>query len=105
MIATDGFNEARDPDGELFGTERLLAAVDSVHGESAGDIGKHLSEAVRDFQRGREQDDDQTLLVMKGARPGVTPCQACVRLDLPADVQYMRVVSACVTELLAARAA
>ena len=27
-----------------------------------------------------------------------------VRLDLPADVQYMRVVSACVTELLAARA-
>ncbi len=69
VIATDGFNEARDPDGELFGTDRLLAAVDSVHGESAGDIGKHLSEAVRDFQRGREQDDDQTLLVMKGARP------------------------------------
>ena len=27
-----------------------------------------------------------------------------VRMDLPADVRYMRVVSACVTELLAARA-
>ena len=66
VIATDGFNEARDPDGELFGTDRLLAAVDRVHGESAGDIGKQLSEAVREFQRGREQDDDQTLLVMKG---------------------------------------
>ena len=27
-----------------------------------------------------------------------------VRMDVPADVKYMRIVSACVTELLAARA-
>jgi sigma-B regulation protein RsbU (phosphoserine phosphatase) len=68
VIATDGFNEARDPDAALFGTDRLLATVDRVHGGTAADIGKHLSEAVRAFQRGREQDDDQTLLVMKGTR-------------------------------------
>jgi len=66
VIATDGFNEARDPDGELFGTDRLLAVVDRVHGECAAAIGKALSDAVREFQRGRDLDDDQTLLVMKG---------------------------------------
>jgi sigma-B regulation protein RsbU (phosphoserine phosphatase) len=66
IVATDGFNEARNPDGELFGIERLLASVEAVHDRAAGDIGAALVADVERFQRGWPLDDDQTLLVLKG---------------------------------------
>jgi sigma-B regulation protein RsbU (phosphoserine phosphatase) len=67
VVATDGFNEARDPDNELFGIDRLLAAVEAVHDREAAGIGAALAGGVDRFQRGRLPDDDQTLLVLKGS--------------------------------------
>ena len=38
VLFTDGVSEAFDPDGELFGEERLLAHLGAVAGKSAGAI-------------------------------------------------------------------
>jgi len=66
VVATDGFNEASDPQGELFGYTRLLRIVETVAHKSAGEIAGVLFESVRAFSTGHRQDDDQTLLVIKG---------------------------------------
>ena len=66
VVATDGFNEASSPQGELFGYTRLLRIVETVAHKSAGEIAGVLFESVRAFSTGHRQDDDQTLLVIKG---------------------------------------
>lgn len=66
VVATDGFSEARDPADEMFGYDRLLDLVDAVSGRSAHAIADALFEAVDRFGVGRPQDDDQTLVVIKG---------------------------------------
>lgn len=68
LAATDGFNEARGPDGELFGYQRLLELVDRLADQPAAAIGRALFEAVDAFAAGRDQDDDQTLIVLKEAQ-------------------------------------
>ncbi|HNP69464.1 MAG TPA: PP2C family protein-serine/threonine phosphatase [Kouleothrix sp.] len=66
VVATDGFNEARSPDEELFGYERLLNLVAISSEMSARAIAEILFAAVDAFSVGRPQDDDQTLVVIKG---------------------------------------
>jgi sigma-B regulation protein RsbU (phosphoserine phosphatase) len=67
VLATDGFNEASNAAGELFGYARLLELVEELHGESAQVIAYGLLAAVESFSAGHPQDDDQTLVVLKGA--------------------------------------
>jgi sigma-B regulation protein RsbU (phosphoserine phosphatase) len=67
VVATDGFSEARNPRDEMFGYERLLELVDRAADRSAHAIADALFEAVDRFGVGRPQDDDQTLVVIKGA--------------------------------------
>jgi phosphoserine phosphatase RsbU/P len=67
IVATDGFSEARNLDDEMFGHDRLLNLVDQVADRSAHAIADALFEAVDRFGGGRPQDDDQTLVVIKGA--------------------------------------
>jgi sigma-B regulation protein RsbU (phosphoserine phosphatase) len=67
VVATDGFSEARNPADEMFGYDRLLELVDQVADRSAHLIANALFEAVGRFGVGRPQDDDQTLVVIKGA--------------------------------------
>jgi sigma-B regulation protein RsbU (phosphoserine phosphatase) len=66
VVATDGFSEATSPGGELFGHERLLALVESNATAAASGVADRLFTAVTQFAAGRAQDDDQTLLVLKG---------------------------------------
>jgi sigma-B regulation protein RsbU (phosphoserine phosphatase) len=66
VVATDGFSEATSPGGELFGYERLLALVESNATAAASGVADRLFTAVTEFAAGRAQDDDQTLLVLKG---------------------------------------
>ena len=66
VVATDGFSEATSPAGELFGTERLLALVESNATAAASGVADQLFTAVTEFAAGQGQDDDQTLLVLKG---------------------------------------
>ncbi|MCA9972062.1 MAG: PP2C family protein-serine/threonine phosphatase [Anaerolineales bacterium] len=69
VVATDGFSEARHPDGTLFGYDRLLRLVRDNAARPAADIAAALYTAVSDFATGHPQDDDQTLIVVKGIQP------------------------------------
>ncbi len=66
VVTTDGFSEARDFAGQLFGYERLIDLVDALADRSAQAIGQSLYKAINDYSAGQPQDDDQTLLVIKG---------------------------------------
>ncbi len=66
VVATDGFSEARNQDGEMFGYDRLLRLIEATAHEEAWMIGTGLFEAIAQFSSGHAQDDDQTLFVVKG---------------------------------------
>jgi len=68
MVATDGFSEARNPAGEMFGYDRLLQLVEKFgrDGESAEEATRIVLDTVTAFGAGQEQDDDQTLIMLRG---------------------------------------
>ena len=66
VVLTDGFNEACDAAGEFFGIERLERLVEETATRSAREIAQALFAEVGRFSAGRPQDDDQTILVVKG---------------------------------------
>lgn len=66
VIATDGMTDARNSQGDTFGDARLLELVNALAERSANDIGTELLSAVELFESGMRQEDDQTLLVLKG---------------------------------------
>lgn len=66
VVTTDGFSEARNLGGELFGYERLLRLVDEFADQPAQVIAYGLYDAIDNFAVGQPQEDDQTLVVVKG---------------------------------------
>ena len=66
IVASDGFPEAQNADGEMFGYERLMRLIEQYRAESAEMILKRLSDAVKAFSGDTEQDDDETIMVLKG---------------------------------------
>lgn len=61
LITTDGVDEAMNPEGELYGLERVLAVVKKGPAE-AEQLGKLLLEDVRRHARGCPQSDDITIM-------------------------------------------
>jgi serine phosphatase RsbU (regulator of sigma subunit) len=61
---SDGFIEATDPDGEVFGYERTMT---SLGGENASPatVRDRLLESVAHYTDGRAPEDDRTLVVMR----------------------------------------
>jgi phosphoserine phosphatase RsbU/P len=66
IVGTDGLNEARNAQDEMFGYGRLVDLVESLAALPAHAIGDHLYSTVHDFSGSQPQDDDQTLVVIKG---------------------------------------
>ncbi|MBI1279017.1 MAG: SpoIIE family protein phosphatase [Anaerolineaceae bacterium] len=66
VAATDGFSEASNNAGELFGYQRLLELVTNTAHTSAQNIMSTLYQTIGQFSAGRAQDDDQTVVVIKG---------------------------------------
>jgi sigma-B regulation protein RsbU (phosphoserine phosphatase) len=65
VFHTDGIPESRNRDGELFGIDSLLEAVsDQAHG-SPEQIIETLRTELEYFERGTDQKDDQTVIVLK----------------------------------------
>ncbi len=63
LIVTDGFTEANDPDGQLFGEERIegfLAEADPRSGQSL----RKLVDQVREFEAGRPAFDDMAAILL-----------------------------------------
>ena len=70
FVYTDGIPEATDRSENMFGTDRMLDALNIDPAAVPEQILKNVSEAVEDFVDGAEQFDDMTMLCMeyKGKR-------------------------------------
>jgi len=66
IVGSDGFSEAANGSGEMFGYDRLLHLADQLADASAQQIHDHFYARIREFGAGHQQDDDQTLMVLKG---------------------------------------
>ena len=76
LLFTDGLYEVPGADGEPFGQERLLAAVQERLGSSSGDLLTELIEAAREFAHNNELNDDVCLVTAELVRicnPVVSP--------------------------------
>jgi len=65
VSCTDGILERRDPAGEFFGEERLLATIGRHPRAGAEDLVEAVFAATDAFGAGRPFDDDATLVVVK----------------------------------------
>ena len=65
LMLTDGFREAFDSHGDLFGQSRIVETVAANSHASAGEIFKALWQVARDFSDGGSQKDDMTGIVVK----------------------------------------
>jgi sigma-B regulation protein RsbU (phosphoserine phosphatase) len=66
VVGTDGLSEAHNAHDEMFGYDRLLEVVESLATRPAQAIADGLYQTVNNFSAGQPQDDDQTLVVLKG---------------------------------------
>lgn len=62
VLYTDGVTEARSPEGELFGEERLRELVSGCSGMAAEEMARRIEQAVLEFQRGDVRDDVAVLV-------------------------------------------
>ena len=65
LVATDGVAEARSPEGELFGTQRMLDVVAAHRHQKSDEIIQRLMTAVREFAQRDSLADDVTTVIVK----------------------------------------
>ncbi len=65
VLFSDGITDANSADGQLFGRQRLVAAVVESAESTAQDLSDSVFQRVADFQAGSEQFDDMALLVAR----------------------------------------
>jgi sigma-B regulation protein RsbU (phosphoserine phosphatase) len=65
VIGTDGIWEARSPQGEYFGKNRLMTLVRAKADESATTMARFIIEALDTFRHPQPPEDDATLVVIK----------------------------------------
>jgi sigma-B regulation protein RsbU (phosphoserine phosphatase) len=63
VLYTDGVSEAMNPQGDLYGIERLRNLVQSSTAGKAEELGRTILADVRKFANGRPQNDDITIMV------------------------------------------
>jgi sigma-B regulation protein RsbU (phosphoserine phosphatase) len=73
VLYTDGVTEARSPDGDFFGEERLRRLLGSCSGCDAETIAGRIKNVVLDFQEGYPR-DDLAVLVLR-ARDRAAPAE------------------------------
>jgi sigma-B regulation protein RsbU (phosphoserine phosphatase) len=66
IAATDGFSEATDAEGELFGQDRLLELADRLPDHGAAEMAAELFDATDAFGGSAAVSDDRTLLIIRG---------------------------------------
>ena len=65
IALSDGFFEAKGPDDEEQGTERICQVIRQSRRESAETIQQRLREATDQFTQGAPPDDDRTIIIIK----------------------------------------
>ncbi len=69
FLYTDGVPEATDAQNELFGTQRMLAALNEKETAGPKEVLQVIHEAVDDFVKDAEQFDDMTMLCLEYRGP------------------------------------
>lgn len=69
VTGTDGIWETADPDGVLFGKERLREIILKHQNDSPDDIGKAIIEKLNEYRQSDHPLDDVTLVVIKRRTP------------------------------------
>ncbi|MDM7916410.1 MAG: PP2C family protein-serine/threonine phosphatase, partial [Candidatus Eisenbacteria bacterium] len=64
-VFTDGVTEARNVDGDFFGSDRLAEFLRLADGTPCSDILQGIVERVQDFSEGTPQADDITIVLMR----------------------------------------
>ena len=64
VLYTDGVTDAADPEGHLFGSERLYEITRQCAGAEPGRCADAVFDAIDEFRRGAEQTDDESILVV-----------------------------------------
>lgn len=65
VIYTDGITEAMNPEKEQFGEERLVKVIKENSSLTPSEFVEKLNEAIAQFTRGAEQNDDITVVAIK----------------------------------------
>ena len=65
VLYTDGITEAMDPDRKMFGTGRMIEALNKAKDASADTILKTVRESIQVFVKDTEQFDDMTMLCLE----------------------------------------
>ncbi len=65
FVYTDGVPEATDAENRMFGTDRMLEALNTAPGSSPKELLTRVSSAIERFVGGAEQFDDTTMLCME----------------------------------------
>ena len=65
FVYTDGVPEATDANGELFGTERMMQALNEKGDAAPDELLPHVKSRVDEFVSGAPQFDDITMLGIK----------------------------------------
>ncbi len=65
LIYSDGLTDAQNPEGEMFGDDRLLETIKLGTGRNEVGLHEHVLQTVRDFTQGISQTDDITLLFLE----------------------------------------
>ena len=65
FLYTDGVPVATNAENELFGTDRMITALNEGAGEDPEQILRHVRSAVDEFVRDAEQFDDLTMLCIE----------------------------------------
>ncbi|MCF0223578.1 MAG: PP2C family protein-serine/threonine phosphatase [Fibrobacter sp.] len=65
FVYTDGVTEANNAQHELFGTNRMLDALNSAESDSPTSVLQRVNEGIKDFVKDAEQFDDITMLAFR----------------------------------------
>ena len=84
FLYTDGVPEATDAENQMFGTERMLTALNEEPDAAPEQILKNVRKSVDDFVIEAEQFDDLTMLCLEYRGPDVAPTEKAGTPD-PAD--------------------
>ena len=72
FLYTDGVAEASNSDGELFGAERLLAALNATDASTPEEVLRNVDKAVGDFVGDAPQFDDITMMGLYYSGPNTS---------------------------------
>ncbi|MGB3616755.1 MAG: PAS domain S-box protein [Catalinimonas sp.] len=65
LAISDGLIELFNPEGEMFGTQRVVDALADAGGRTAQGVIDHLLHEARAWQEERDNDDDVTIVVLR----------------------------------------